>query len=139
MLDRCAIEVLTEHWGWRSGSLDRRWTRFERYAAREGAAALADELLALRGARAPDVAGRLAVAPWWLRRRVRAAFEARRTVGEEVTRYENARDQLIAFAHLWRRRGLPEQAWTVPVTAGTPAEAVQRLRMLLDGAPFRPE
>ena len=59
-----------------------------------------------------DAAPRLAVAPWWLHRRIDAALAARLSAGEDVTPAQNARDQLVGFAHLWRRRGLPPQPWT---------------------------
>jgi hypothetical protein len=126
-----AIEVVTERWGERSGSLGRRWSRFERLARRHDAVALAGRLLALGGARPRDARPRLAVAPWWLHRRISIALAARRLVGEPVSAEENARDQLLAFAHLWRRREMPAQLWSEPRVRPDLASALDDLDALL--------
>jgi hypothetical protein len=117
------IDLCTEHWGGRTGSPSRRWTSFEAFAGRHGRRHVAEIILASRGARVDDAAPRLAVAPWWLRHRIDAALTARRSVGEDVTPEQNARDQIVAFAHLWRRRGLPPQPWTEPAKVDAVAAA----------------
>jgi hypothetical protein len=123
------LDLSTERWGGRSGAYGRRWSRFEAFASRHGHADVAETILAGGGARVGDVAPRLAAAPWWLRHRSAAALAARLAVGERVTPEQNARDQLVAFAHLWGRRGLPPQPWTEPTPP--PTDAVGRLRELL--------
>jgi hypothetical protein len=125
------MEVVTESWGERSASLGRRWSRFERLARRRDAVTLAGRLLGIGGARPRDVRPRLAVAPWWLHRRISTALAARRLVGEPVSAEENARDQLLAFAHLWRRRELPAQLWSDPRVRPDLAAALDDLEALL--------
>jgi hypothetical protein len=134
------IDWATERWGGRSSSLGRRWTRFERFAAERGETATAEQILAGRGARVSDVQAQLSVAPWWLRHRIDEAYAARRAVGEDVTPDQNARDQVVAFAHLWRRRRLPPQPWT-EAAVGV-ADPIGTLRGLLRApipAPAPPE
>jgi hypothetical protein len=129
---------MTERWGERSGSFGRRWSRFERLARRRDAVPLAGRLLAIGGARPRDVRPRLAVAPWWLHRRISTALAARRMVGEPVTSEENARDQLLAFAHLWRRRDMPAQLWSDPRIRPDLAAALDDLEALLAELADRP-
>jgi hypothetical protein len=124
------IDLCTEHWGTRSGAVSRRWTAFESLAGRHGRPHVAEIILASRGARVDDAAARLADAPWWLRRRIDAALAARLAVGEDVTPAQNARDQLVGFAHLWRRRGLPPQPWTEPVDVDASAVAGELTTLL---------
>ena len=125
------MEVATERWGERSGSLGRRWSRFERLARRHDAVRFAGRLLALGGARPRDARPRLAVAPWWLHRRISIALAARRLVGEPVSAEENARDQLLAFAQLWRRREMPAQLWSEPRIRPDLAGSLDELETLL--------
>jgi hypothetical protein len=108
------VDLCTEHWGGRVAPPSRRWTSFEALADRHGRRHVAEIVLASGGARVDDAAPRLAVAPWWLHRRIDAALVARLSGGEDVTPEQNARDQIVAFAQLWRRRGLPPQPWTEP-------------------------
>ena len=124
------IDLCTEHWGTRSGAVSRRWTAFESLAGRHGRPHVAEIILASRGARVDDAAARLADAPWWLRRRIDAALAARLAVGEDVTPAQTARDQLVGFAHLWRRRGLPPQPWTEPVDVDASAVAGELTTLL---------
>ena len=68
----------------------------------------------LAGRDPPTVAGRLELAPIWLRERVDLAAAARQLVGEQVSPEQNARDQLVAYGiHVPRHR--PDQAgpWMV--------------------------
>jgi hypothetical protein len=124
------IDLCTERWGGRSGAPSRRWTSFETFAGELGRGHVAEIILASRGARVDDALPRLAVAPWWLHRRIDSALAARRSVGEPVTPEQNARDQLVAFAHLWCRRGLPPQPWTEPVDVDTTAAAGELATLL---------
>lgn len=124
------IDLCTERWGGRSDSLSRRWTRFEAFARERGRPHVAEIILASRGARVDDAVPRLAAVPWWLRHRIDAAYAARRSVGEDVTADQNARDQLVAFAGLWSRRGLPPQPWTQPAEVDVTAASAELATLL---------
>jgi predicted nucleotidyltransferase len=111
MAAEALMEAFTERWGGRSGSLSRASTRFERFAAQVGKAEVAEAVMEIAGCRTADMEGRLELAPGWLRDRITFAYEARRLAGEEITRKENARDQLVGYGRWYAKHAGP-QAWT---------------------------
>jgi len=104
--------VLIERWGERLGSLGREWTRFERIADRHGHRALAARVATVAAADPATAAHRAGLAPPWLRERIELSYAARIAVGEEVSRAENARDQIAAFTDLVSRRPHFAGPWT---------------------------
>jgi hypothetical protein len=103
-------EVATERWGERSGSFGRAWTLFEARAVRHDGRALADRILATARARPEDVDA--SDVPEWLADRIALSYEARRLVGEDVRPAQNTRDNVLAFASLYRGRfPSAQQAW----------------------------
>lgn len=120
-------EVATERWGERAGSLGRYWTHFEARAHRYGAAASVDQLLTAAHATprpAPDV-------PEWLAERIALSYQARLLVGENVTPGQNARDNLLAYAGLYRGRfPTAAYAWMGPPPDADPHTAIATLRTL---------
>jgi predicted nucleotidyltransferase len=104
--------ILLESWGTRIGSMSRSSTLFERIADAQDASSIADRLAFLNGTRKEDALQKMKSAPLWLRERVNITFAARQEVGENVTKDENARDQIAAFAILvTRRRPKPWGDW----------------------------
>lgn len=84
----------------RAGSLGRYWTHFEARASRAGEDQFAEAFLAAANARAYVVAD----LPEWLAARIELSLHARQQVGERVSRDQNARDNVLAFAGLYRGR-----------------------------------
>ena len=129
-------EAATETWGQRAGSLGRYWTHFERRAEQCNAKAFADELLTAAAAHpceVPDI-------PEWLADRIALSFEAREHVGERITWQENARDNLLAFAGLYRARFATARAPWLRALSGShvmgAVEPPERLRAeLVKGLP----
>jgi hypothetical protein len=124
--------VLVEGWKEQSSSMGREWTRFERTADRRGLAGLARGVAVLAGCDASTVAGRVELAPVWLRERIDLAAGARRHVGEQVTPEQNARDQLLAFAvHVPRKR--PDQVgpWMAVAPERDPRAGLTELDRLM--------
>jgi predicted nucleotidyltransferase len=112
--------VLIERWGERLGSMGREWTRFERMADRHGHRALAARIATLAAADPATAAHRAGLAPPWLQERIDLSYGARIAVGEDVSRAENARDQIAAFTvHVVRHRPDLDGPWT-----GTPDVAL---------------
>lgn len=121
-------EVATERWGERAGSLGRYWTHFEARAQRHHDSAFADRLLTAAHARpqpARDV-------PEWLADRITLSYEARLLVDEDVTPEQNARDNLIAYAGLYRSR-FPTAAcsWMGPPPDADPRAALSAIQALV--------
>jgi predicted nucleotidyltransferase len=112
--------VLIERWGERLGSMGREWTRFERMADRHNQRSLATQIAALAGADTDTAAQRAAHAPPWLQERIDLCYAARLAIGEDISRAQNARDQLAAFTvHVARHRPDLDGPWT-----GTPDPAL---------------
>jgi len=120
-------EVATERWGERAGSLGRYWTLFEARADRHGESAFADRLLTAAHAQ-PGAAHDV---PEWLADRIMLSYEARLLIGEDVTPEQNARDNLLAYAGLYRGR-FPNAAyaWMGPPPDADPRAAISALRAL---------
>jgi predicted nucleotidyltransferase len=120
-------EVATERWGERAGSLGRYWTLFEDRAGRHGGTEFADELMTAACAHR----GPTADVPEWLADRIALSYRARLLVGEQVTAEQNVRDNLIAFAGLYRGR-FPRSAdpWMAPPPEVDARSAIGRLREL---------
>ena len=122
-------EIATERWGERAGSLGRYWTQFEARAHRHGAAAFADRLLTAAHAR-PRLADDV---PEWLADRIALSYQARLLVGENLTPEQNARDNLLAYAGLYRSR-FPTSAypWMGPPPDADPRAAIGAVRDLVE-------
>lgn len=122
-------EVATERWGERAGSLGRYWTLFEARARRHGESGFADRLLAAAHA----VPGTAHEVPEWLADRIMLSYEARLLIGEDVTPEQNARDNLLAYAGLYRGR-FPKAAysWMGPSPDADPHVAISALRALIN-------
>lgn len=120
-------EAATERWGERAGSLGRYWTLFEARAARHGGSAFAGRLLAAAEA-LPGFAGDI---PEWLADRIALSYEARLLVGEDVTPEQNARDNVLAYAGLYRGR-FPDAVypWLGPPREADPRSAIDAIREL---------
>lgn len=118
-------EVATERWGERAGSLGRYWTLFEARAHRHGDPAFADRLLTAAHAHPVPPAE----VPEWLADRIALSHEARLLIGEDVTPEQNARDNLLAYAGLYRRR-FPRSAyaWMRPPPDADVHAAIEALR-----------
>ncbi|MEV0804422.1 nucleotidyltransferase domain-containing protein [Kribbella sp. NPDC050281] len=120
-------EVATERWGERAGSLGRYWTQFEARAHRHGATAFADQLLTAAQA-GPQPARDV---PEWLADRIALSYQARLLVGENVTPDQNARDNLLAYAGLYRGRfPTAAYAWMGPRSDADPHAAIAAIRTL---------
>ncbi|WP_116948027.1 nucleotidyltransferase domain-containing protein [Jiangella endophytica] len=117
-------EVATERWGERAGSLGRYWTLFEARARRHDDGAFADRLL--RAAQAHPA--HPAEVPEWLADRIALSYEARLLVGEDVGPEQNARDNLLAYAGLYRGR-FPRStyAWMRPAPDADLHAAIETL------------
>lgn len=120
-------EVATERWGERAGSLGRYWTLFEARAHRHGESAFADRLLIAAHAK-PASANDI---PEWLADRIRLSYQARLLIGEDVTPEQNTRDNLLAYASLYRGR-FPNaaHAWMGPPPDTDPRAAIRAMRAL---------
>lgn len=106
------VEVATERWGQRAGSLGRYWTLFEARARRHGDPELAARLMTAAHAHPQCVSAMVDAVPEWLQDRIALSYSGRRLVGEEVTPAQNARDNVLAFAQLYRGRfPSAQQAW----------------------------
>jgi hypothetical protein len=124
-------EIATERWGERSGSFGRVWTHFEKRAERQGGRELADRILTAARARAEDVD--TSGIPEWLADRIALSYEARQLVGENVTPRQNARDNVLAYASLYRGRFPSAQhPWTR--SEADPAAASEQLAALIEEA-----
>jgi predicted nucleotidyltransferase len=105
-------EVATERWGERSSSLGRYWTRFEARAGSHGASGLARDIFAVAHAHPESIQPMLAYAPAWLHDRINLSYVARRMVEEDVSPNQNARDNVLAYALLYRSRfPTADQEW----------------------------
>lgn len=122
-------EVATERWGERTGSFGRAWSLFEDRAERLGGKQLADRILTAARARAEDVD--TTDVPEWLADRIALAYEARQLVGENVQPAQNARDNVLAYASLYRGRfPSAQQAWMR--SEADPHQAARELATLID-------
>lgn len=121
------VEVATERWGERAGSLGRYWTRFEARAHEHGETAFADRLLTAAHAQ-PAPTPPL---PEWLAERIELSYQARLLIGENVTPGQNTRDNLLAYASLYRGR-FPNAAytWMAPPPGVDPRAAIDALRAM---------
>lgn len=124
------MEAFTEKWGGRAGSLSRASTRFERFAGQVGKADVADAVMVIAGYRTTDIEGRLDLVPGWLRDRITLAYEARQLAGEQVTREESARDQVVGYGRWYAKHAGP-QAWTSPELLVDGASALSRVDQLI--------
>jgi predicted nucleotidyltransferase len=97
-------EVATDLWQQRAGSLGRYWSLFEERARQHGGSDLADEIIGAGHVRPDCVCRRLDGIPEWLEDRIALSYSARRLVGESVTPEQNVRDNLLAYALLYRSR-----------------------------------
>jgi hypothetical protein len=120
-------EAATELWGERAGSLGRYWTQFEARADRHGENRFAGALLEAATA-LPQLIPDL---PEWLTARIELSWEARTQVGERVSREQNVRDNVLAFAGLYRGR-FPDAAepWLCPPGGADIAASATALRHL---------
>ncbi|MDP9365979.1 MAG: nucleotidyltransferase domain-containing protein [Chloroflexota bacterium] len=131
---------LLEGWGERDASQGRLGTRFERLARDRGRGGLVDAVRVLDDLDEESVEWRMAAAPDWVRERHVRSWRARRHVGEEVTRTDDARDTLRVCALYAMRRSpsRPYPAWlAVPGDAAAPAEKAARLAALLHACGLR--
>lgn len=120
-------EAATERWGERAGSLGRYWTLFEARAVRHGESEFANRLVSAACAQpqaTPDV-------PEWLAVRIDLSYQARLLVGENVTPEQNSRDNLLAYAGLYRGR-FPDAAydWMSPAPDADARIAINATREL---------
>jgi hypothetical protein len=97
---------LLEKWGERDNSFARFGTRFERSAKRRGHEHLVTLLNDLSNLNGEQVLERMALAPDWIQKRHERSLQARKLIGEEVTKIQDARDVLRVFF----RYELKEQA-----------------------------
>jgi hypothetical protein len=97
-------EVATERWGERAGSLGRYWSLFEARARKHDGSDLADEIMQAGHAKPECVSGLVEAIPEWLEDRIALSYAGRRLVGESVTPEQNVRDNLLAYALLYRGR-----------------------------------
>jgi hypothetical protein len=125
---------LLEGWGERDNSLGRIGTRFAELARRHGRRDLVDELEALCDLDEASVWRRLAEAPDWVHERHDRSYRARRHVGEEVSRLQDARDTLRVCTVYAMRRPLsqPYPSWlAIPANAELLEEKAERLKTLI--------
>lgn len=124
-------EVATERWGQRAGSLGRYWTRFEARARRAGDPELAGRIVAAVRAEPHFFAAVVDSAPEWLHDRIALSYAARRLVDEPVTPEQNIRDNLLAYAVLYRRRfPAARPAWLGAPPDADPGESIRTLTAL---------
>jgi hypothetical protein len=123
---------LMESWGAHDGSLGRLGTRLARLAQERGLGDLVEGLDALCDLDADAVARRLALAPDWVLERHDRSYRARRHVGEDATRLDDARDVLrVCTQYGWRRvEGPPYPAWLAVPEAAELAARLDRLAEL---------
>ena len=69
------------------------------------------------------VSARLDAIPEWLQDRIALSYAARRLVGEEVTPAQDARDNVLAFAQLYRSRFPSAQEVWMRAEEGSALEA----------------
>ncbi|GIP34674.1 nucleotidyltransferase domain-containing protein [Paenibacillus sp. J2TS4] len=89
---------LLESWGERDHSFARLGTRFERLARAKQQEHLADQINQMKSFDDEAVLYRLSVSPDWIRNRHRLSYKCRRSIGEELTEVQDARDVLRVFA-----------------------------------------
>lgn len=89
---------LLESWGERDHSFARLGTRFERIARAKQQDHLADKINKVRSLDDESVLNRLNVSPDWIKNRHRLSYRCRRSMGEELTEVQDARDVLRVFA-----------------------------------------
>lgn len=122
-------EVATERWGERTGSFGRAWSLFEDRAERLGGTELADRISTAAQTRAEDVD--TTDIPEWLEDRIALSYEARQLIGENVTAQQNARDNVLAYASLYRGRfPTAQHQWMHP--NADPTKAGQELQDLIE-------
>lgn len=126
---------MLEGWGERDASLGRLGTRFERLAVAHGRPEQADVLNALSDLDEASVERRMAAAPGWVGERHDRSWRARRHVGEDVTRLQDARDTLrVCSLYAARRVSAPPfPAWlAIPTEVRPLADKAARLSALID-------
>jgi len=131
---------LLEGWGERDASQGRLGTRFERLARGWGRADLVGALRSLDDLDEESIDRRMAAAPDWVRERHDRSWRARRHVGEEATRGDDARDTLrVCSLYAMRRPTAPPYpAWlAVPGDAAALADKGARLAALLRACGLR--
>lgn len=124
-----------EDWGERDASLGRIGTRFERLAIAHGHAGLPETLNELSALDTGSVERRMAVAPGWVGERHDRSWRARRYVGEDLTRLQDARDTLRVCSLYAARRVTepPYPAWlAIPTETQHLADQAARLATLID-------
>ncbi|GAA5023051.1 nucleotidyltransferase domain-containing protein [Actinopolymorpha pittospori] len=126
-------EVATERWGQRAGSLGRYWTLFEARAKQHGDPAVAEGILRAVHAEADEFSAVPHSTPEWLEDRIALSYSARRLAGEDVTPAQNVRDNLLAFASLYRGRfPSARQTWMGPEAGVDPRASIRELSALTD-------
>ncbi|MGI8748072.1 MAG: hypothetical protein ACR2J4_06970 [Deinococcus sp.] len=128
------IGYLVEHWGARDNSWGRLGTRLDVLAAGRGEEGLMRRVWALYGLDLERVPRLMELAPAGIRHRHHRSFEARRLVGEPVSRLQDARDVLLAFSTRELREAPPYPSWVgLDVEPQGVKQRVMALRQLLDG------
>lgn len=125
---------ILEGWGERDASLGRIGTRFERLAETHGCAELVVALNELSALDAASVERRPAAAPDWVWERHIRSWRARRYVGEEVSRLQDARDTLrVCSVYAARQIAAPPYpAWlAIPTETQHLADQAARLSALI--------
>jgi hypothetical protein len=123
---------LLERWGERDNSQGRVGTRFETLAHARGHGDLVQMLDALGDLDDVSVARRLADAPDWVHERHDRSWRARKHIGEDVTRLQEARDTLrVCTLYAMRQLHPPYPAWlAIPTTTAVleaKAHALQQI------------
>jgi predicted nucleotidyltransferase len=127
-----------EAWGERDISLGRFGTRFAHAARVRGAGDLVARLDRLAALGDDRLAGRFAVAPWWVAQRHHRSFAARRAAGEAVAGVGDRRDTLRVSSTYGGRAHLasgltPAPAWlAVSEDAAAVRERLAEIRALAE-------
>lgn len=119
---------LLESWRERDNSFARLGTRFDHLAAAKRCSHLAERFNSLKSLDDLTVIRRIECAPEWIRERHRLSYGCRRSVGEDVTEVQDARDVLRVFARYEMRSFLDQRAASYPDWLGvvTQAEELHR-------------
>ncbi len=123
-----------ERWGERDTSLGRVGTRFEVLALDRGQPELVKALRVLSDLEDASVQRRMAVAPDWVWERHDRSWHARRSVGESVTRLQDARDTLrvSSLYEMGRALARPFPSWlAIPSEAEALTEHATQLAALM--------
>lgn len=104
---------LLEKWGKRDNSFARFGTRFERVAQHKNQNDLVESLNDLCNLNDEQVLKRIELAPDWIQQRHQRSWRARRMIGEDVTKIQDARDVLRVFSRYERMKQTdsPYPAW----------------------------